>query len=815
MKILDVRDGFIKFEADKNIHLSSFIQIDGMDKSYVAQVIQLKRSGENSIGYAKFLFLYNDGELESYDKTLPSNDSEIKEFTFEILKNSINTENPVIAGKTYDKKWNIEIDSSAFNKKMLISIDEKSSNNTIVKNLTKQFNNLTKKVLILDTLGVIDAKKFVAGVDFKLPLNQESLAFMYKDCLNDATAESKSLIIEIFRDLAEYSKSVPFVPFETLKTIVDNMVEKEHVFKLLVLKNKLAKFAQLGYFASRKEEIDNLKTILKSKCAVIDLTKLDPAFLNHYISFIYEVLSENSDTQVFLELSNVVSKKSIKDILSNSNTATTLITHSKFKYLNDIKNVFDNFIIAPAFANNEIFNIYTTFLKSMCNDSYLLVGEATNYIPLVSPILDIDELPVIEQEESEEELEELIAESESVSEEVVEPQEENIEIVEEPETVQDEILANIEEKSEDIISQAIEEAPEPPVSMFEEDKEITENDITEQEELPEEQAQYEELTISESFETEIHPTEEITDYIPNEESAELEVVEEPALEVTETLPEQVEEAPEFIEEVENETVGEQEQIQEEFEEEIELPSGMELEELEELSEIEILPEDNNEVLEEPVRVEQELQVLPLNNDSEDFDEIIELDPLEADDNDIIIDMEDEDGEEELTPESLDEQIVKDVDKVFTSRREEEISDSDLDFIDELNSDDTDILEEIAEDDNTLENFAEQEDGILEEVSDESIKLQEAPIEEYSDDSEILETRNSATPIVPVYNADIPKEDMVESDPIQQGDIVVHAKYGNGVVEKMIKYGNKTLFSINFDNIGRRLLDPTLTEIKKG
>ena len=82
------------------------------------------------------------------------------------------------------------------------------------------------------------------------------------------------------------------------------------------------------------------------------------------------------------------------------------------------------------------------------------------------------------------------------------------------------------------------------------------------------------------------------------------------------------------------------------------------------------------------------------------------------------------------------------------------------------------------------------------------------------DDEILETRSSATPIVPVYDADIPQEDLVMSDPIEQGDSVTHAKYGNGIVEKMIKYGNKTLFSINFDNIGRRLLDPTLTESKK-
>ena len=64
MRILEVRDGFLKFEADKSIYLSSFIQIDGLEKSYIAQVIQLQRSGENSIGYAKILFLY-DGALQN------------------------------------------------------------------------------------------------------------------------------------------------------------------------------------------------------------------------------------------------------------------------------------------------------------------------------------------------------------------------------------------------------------------------------------------------------------------------------------------------------------------------------------------------------------------------------------------------------------------------------------------------------------------------------------------------------------------------------------------------------------------------------
>ena len=78
--------------------------------------------------------------------------------------------------------------------------------------------------------------------------------------------------------------------------------------------------------------------------------------------------------------------------------------------------------------------------------------------------------------------------------------------------------------------------------------------------------------------------------------------------------------------------------------------------------------------------------------------------------------------------------------------------------------------------------------------------------------DILPANLSSTPIVPVYSADI--EASAQSDDIEKGNIVIHPKYGKGVVEKMISYGAKTLCSINFDNVGRRLLDPNLAELKK-
>ena len=206
MKIIEVRDGFIKFEADSSILLSSFVKIEGSEKDYVAQVIQVKNSGEKIYAYAKILFLLNESEILPYDKTEPSDSAEIFEYTSEFLKNSVSVSHPVIVGKTLNGA-NVVVDASAFDKKMLVSADDDKSNNLIVRNLVKQFENLGKNVLIIDSLGIISAKKYKAGVDFKLPLNTSSLEFIYQECLSDATEDSKTLIVEIFKDLSEYSKT--------------------------------------------------------------------------------------------------------------------------------------------------------------------------------------------------------------------------------------------------------------------------------------------------------------------------------------------------------------------------------------------------------------------------------------------------------------------------------------------------------------------------------------------------------------------------------------------------------------------------------
>lgn len=65
--------------------------------------------------------------------------------------------------------------------------------------------------------------------------------------------------------------------------------------------------------------------------------------------------------------------------------------------------------------------------------------------------------------------------------------------------------------------------------------------------------------------------------------------------------------------------------------------------------------------------------------------------------------------------------------------------------------------------------------------------------------------------IPVYPANEPE--LKEFD-LNEGDTVKHQKYGEGIIKKIIGYGNKKLCSIEFNNVGRRLLDPSLAVIEK-
>ena len=76
------------------------------------------------------------------------------------------------------------------------------------------------------------------------------------------------------------------------------------------------------------------------------------------------------------------------------------------------------------------------------------------------------------------------------------------------------------------------------------------------------------------------------------------------------------------------------------------------------------------------------------------------------------------------------------------------------------------------------------------------------------------TENASLPGIPIYKADENTQASDDKIQISEGNIVYHEKYGKGVVEELFNYGKRTLCSIQFDNVGRRLLDPNLADLKQ-
>ena len=150
------------------------------------------------------------------------------------------------------------------------------------------------------------------------------------------------------------------------------------------------------------------------------------------------------------------------------------------------------------------------------------------------------------------------------------------------------------------------------------------------------------------------------------------------------------------------------------------------------------------------------------------------------------------GEAEDTIEEPDEDDGEEMDI------EEDFDDEDIQ-IDEPQDIASDDLEEDSQD---LSDDYEEDNNSLTEEDLDYIDVESSELENHEQ-----------TPVVPVYPAEDDDEDEIESD-FQQGDIVNHPRYGQGVVEKIIKYGNKVLCSISFDNVGRRLLDPSVSDFSK-
>lgn len=85
----------------------------------------------------------------------------------------------------------------------------------------------------------------------------------------------------------------------------------------------------------------------------------------------------------------------------------------------------------------------------------------------------------------------------------------------------------------------------------------------------------------------------------------------------------------------------------------------------------------------------------------------------------------------------------------------------------------------------------------------------APAASYGGTSKPRAMRREAPQIEPTKEPEIPTYEK-----LSVGDNVQHSKFGVGLVVQVIGEGNKELYNVEFENVGKRLLDPNIAKLNK-
>ncbi len=766
MKILEIKNNLIKisYDIDDNLALSGFVIIEDANCPYVAQIISLKADSAINTAIVKLLFTFDsEGVLKNYNGTIPSIKAQISKLPANELLDVLPVEVPIKLGALAQQNIPLFVDKSVFEHNLVVCSNKQENTNFFIQNMLPQLAALKQKTVLIDVDGEFEYdSKFNFGYDFKLPLNYNTLNYIFDHDLEDVDAKSKAVIQDIFYEVQEYSKTLPhqFIPFNTFLEVVDSQYRETQIPELVLLKNKLLKYKDDNVFALNSVEITDLvKELTHNDTVVLNISKTDGDLQRQVIYYLYEVMSTiKAPIYCMVKLDNYnASKKLIKRMLSGGNIQTTFICGHEFKYLPELKQVADNLILFAPLTVQHDFAAYNTYLAKLNPEEFVVYGDSTQEIPFIVAL----------EEFSQEDLQPRVYYEEQPKKPQVN------EVTEQTEQTQNESVEDLEQE---------EEVVEPEQNLSFTDVQVSPGlDLADTAEIPSSQEipVFTETEIA--VEQEIPVVAEAKPPVFTEQQAGI-----PEITETQNVEEPVESTPvvEYSEEVKNE---------EDF-------SAPQADTSISTDEFLNLSNNNDDVI-----------VTPLESPAEQPEpaEIADIPPVPPVQEPVV--------QEETVNE---EQIILDVDSLLYNKKDadeaippleddEVITEDDLNVIDNLNNSAAQVEEKNASDEPAETS---QEPVIVEDPQEQApqeFAPQVEPLPETEvQDEEIVEE----SPVVPVYPAnDIPE---VSPEIFEAGDKVSHPKYGTGVVEKMIKYGNKVLCSINFENIGRRLLDPAISEITK-
>ena len=747
MRIFEVKNNLVKifYETSDNLFLSGFVMIKDSRESYIGQIMHLESSKHGNVAIAKIIFnITEEGVITTYSGSIPAINSAISNINSVDFLKLIQGQTPILIGEFIDNDILVSLDKSFLENKLVICSENQENSDLMIKTLNQQIKNYSKKTVIIDTDGesIFDKNNFVMTENFRLPINNQLINFIYEHGLEFKSARSKAILQETFLEIQYYLSSLeePYIPVKKFIDILEKQYNDSKLPELVLLKNALIRFDEAGIFARNILEYKNLfESLLQNQTTVINISKVDETIQREVISYIYDVLSGFSeDFYVFVKLNNANSdKKLLKQLFSNSNIYTITNCSYSYKYLTELKKISKDLILFTPLLQQQDFASYNTFLTTLGRTEFVVYGKATQFMPL---IIKLSEKARITRTAPH------VSMSQEDAQRMVQNQLKEQQRRYEAEKVQQEAYNQQQQMTQQMFQQQMSQMVYP--QMYPQQPQIF---YPQQPPMFPQPQMFAQPMYNQPYMQPYPQMQQPYMAQPFMQNPQQPFATQPiqsAQPQTQTQPQQPQQsapqqqapseaAPQIFKSIEPQ----------------EMPAEAPAQDIHQMQNSGIINVDD-----------------PANQlTEEDLDQIQD------------VDMYDNQEVQDETPEIIEE-------TPFEPLEQEIQTEEDDSYLDEIQPDENDIIEEEP-----------SEPEIAEEPQDMKTK--------YNITEEDLHEKE----VVPIYPAKTGSNINVEYD---KGDVVVHKEFGTGRVEKIINYGSKKLCSVYFEGLGRRLLDPTLSELKK-
>ena len=768
MRIFEVKNNLVKifYETGDDLFLSGFVMIKDSRESYIGQIMHLESSKHGNVAIAKIIFnVTQDGVITAYSGSIPAINSAISNINSADFLKLIQGQTPIIIGEFIEDDLLVSLDKSLLENKLVICSENQENSDLMIKTLNRQIKNYGKRTVIIDTDGesIFDKNTLIMGETFKLPINNQGINYIFENGLEYKSTRSKAIMQETLLELNYYISSLeePFIPVEKFIDILEKQYNESKLPELVLLKNALVKYNEYGYFASNTSEYKNLlESLLNNQTTVIDISHVDESVQKEVISYIYSLIKEFAENYyVFVKFTNGNSnKKLLKQVFSSKNTYTITTCSYSFKYLTELKKLAKDLILFTPLIQQQDFASYNTFLMTLGRTEFIVYGQSTQFMPLIvklserAKIMSVPPQKTISQEDAQKMVQQQLKEQQQRYKKDKEQKE----------------LYNQQQKmNQQMLQQQMSQMVYPQMMPMQ-----TPAQIYYQQPVVYPQPQM--------FAP--NPYMMPNPYMPGMPFAQppymqQQYMTQPVQPLQPQTSQSIQEPPLQEQPIQQAPQEVSPQVFKTIE-----PQQMPVEQEN--------PVQNFAKTVEPQIVEEnkEIKPVPISNQltEEDLDMIQEVDIYENSEPEI---YQNETSELIQNSTSYEEELP-------VQENEEIQTESDDSYLDDIYPDELPDEDEIPE-----EELQDEMNHAIEDEEPQDIKTK------YNITEESLKEPET----VPVYPANTGENLVMD---FEKGDMVVHEKFGNGRIEKIINYGSKKLCSVYFEGVGRRLLDPSLSEIKK-